>query len=138
MKRPALQTIRHSTKHRSADSRRRLSRGLMFAAAVALLGRPLPLVWLLHASALNADSIGALAKIMRQQRLSAITLDAALADPAYAQPDDYAGPDGNEWLERWSETLHRELPWPTMPHVPKDIAVASAALDHEPGEHGTP
>ena len=108
------------------------------SAAVALLGRPLPLVWLLHASALNADSIGALAKIVRQQRLTPVTLDAAMADPAYLQTDDYAGPDGNEWLERWSETLHRDLPWDKMPHVPKDIATESASLDDEPGEHGTP
>ncbi len=67
-----------------------------------------------------------------------MTLDAAMADPAYLQTDDYAGPDGNEWLERWSVTLHRELPWEKMPQVPKDIAVESAALDDEPGEHGTP
>lgn len=108
------------------------------SAAVALLGRPLPLVWLLHASKLNADSIGALAKIMRRQRLDAVTLDTAMADPAYLQPEAYVGPDGNEWLERWSEALHRELPWGTMPPIPKDIAVASAALDDEAGKHGTP
>ena len=108
------------------------------SAAVALLGRPLPLVWLLHASALNADSIGALARIVYKQRLTPVPLDVAMADPAYRQSDDYAGPDGNEWLERWSVVLHRELPWATMPHVPKDIAVESAALDDEPGKHGTP
>ncbi len=108
------------------------------SAAVALLGRPLPLVWLLHASRLNADSIGALAAIMHRQHLTAVTLDTAMADPAYAQPEAYVGPDGNEWLERWSEALHRELPWGKMPSIPKDIAVASAALDDEPGEHGTP
>ena len=107
-------------------------------AARALLGRPLPLVWLLHASRLNADSIAALAKIVRRQRLTPITLDAAMADPAYAQVDDYAGPDGNEWLERWSVTLHRELPWDKMPKVPNDIAVASAVLDDEPVAHGAP
>ena len=44
-----------------------------------------------------------------------------MADPAYALTDDYAGPDGNEWLERWSVTLHRDLPWTTMPAVPPDI-----------------
>ncbi len=108
------------------------------SAAMALLGRPLPLVWLLHASKLNADSIDALARIVRRAHLTPVTLDTAMADPAYTLADNYAGPDGNEWLERWSETLHRELPWNTMPHVPKDIATESAALDDEPVVHGTP
>ncbi len=108
------------------------------SAGLALLGRRPALVWLLHASKLNADSIGALARIVRHERLTPVTLDVAMADPAYAMLDDYAGPDGNEWLERWSVMLHRELPWSKMPKVSSDIAVESAALDDEPGEHGTP
>ncbi len=108
------------------------------SAARALFGRQPPLVWLLHASRLNADSIGALAKIMRHERLTPVTLDAAMADPAYGLTDDYAGPDGNEWLERWSVTLHRDLPWDEMPKVPKDIVVESAALDDEPGGMARP
>lgn len=108
------------------------------SAALALLGRQPPLVWLLHASRLNADSIGALAKIVRHERLTPVTLDTAMADPAYDLVDDYAGPDGNEWLERWSVMLHRALPWSKMPKIPTDILIESAALDDEPGEHGTP
>ncbi len=106
------------------------------SAALALLGRRPALVWLLHASRLNADSIDALARIIRANGLDPVTLDAAMADPAYLQPDDYAGPNGIEWLERWSLTLHRDLPWDTMPKVPADIRGASDALDDEPGEHG--
>ncbi len=108
------------------------------SAALALFGRRPALVWLLHASKLNADSIGALARIIRHERLTPATLDAAMADPAYATPEDYAGPDGNEWLERWSLTLHRELPWETMPHVPGDIEVASTRLSDPADDHGTP
>lgn len=107
------------------------------SAGLALLGRRPALVWLLHASRLNADSIGPLAKIMRHERLDPVTLDTAMADPAYRLTDDYAGPDGNEWLERWSVTLHRELPWNTMPHPTADI-VRSAALKDDAADHGTP
>lgn len=106
------------------------------AAALALFDRRPPLIWLLHASRLNADSIAGLAKIVRHEGLSPVTLDTAIADPAYAMRDDYAGPNGIEWLERWATMLHRDLPWNVMPKVPGDIAVASAELDagddHEP------
>lgn len=108
------------------------------SAGLALLGRRPALVWLLHASKLNADSIGALAKIIHSQRLTPVNLDTAMADPAYRTPENYIGPNGIEWLERWSLTLHRDLPWETMPKPPKDIADESAALDDEPVAHGTP
>ena len=108
------------------------------SAGLALLGRRPALVWLLHASRLNADSIGALAKIVHHERLTPVSLDTAMADPAYRLTDDYAGPDGNEWLERWSVTLHRELPWETMPHPPKDIETQNAALEDDTADHGTP
>ena len=108
------------------------------SAGLALLGRRPALVWLLHASRLNADSIGALAKIVRSQRLMPVSLDTAMADPVYRLTDDYAGPDGNEWLERWSVMLHRELPWETMPHPPRDIEVRNAALEDDTADHGTP
>ena len=108
------------------------------SAAFALTGRHPPLVWLLHASKLNADSIGALARIVRRARMTPVSLDTAMADPMYALTDDYAGPDGNEWLERWSVMLHRDLPWDAMPKVDRDIVREAVVLDDEPGQHGTP
>ena len=99
------------------------------AAGLSLLGRHPAFVLLLHASRLNADSIGALAAILRHEKLHGVTLDAAMTDPAYAMVDDYAGPDGNEWLERWSVTMGKDLPWESMPKMPPGIKTASAALD---------
>ncbi|HEY0270271.1 MAG TPA: polysaccharide deacetylase family protein [Sphingomonas sp.] len=98
-------------------------------AAIGLTGRDPPLVFLLHASQLNADSIDALAAILRKERLRPVSLDRAMADPAYALPDTYVGPDGEEWLERWSESLHKTLPWASMPMVPAAIVSADARLD---------
>jgi peptidoglycan/xylan/chitin deacetylase (PgdA/CDA1 family) len=101
-------------------------------AALGLLGRKPAFVFLLHASRLNADCIDALARILIDQKLQAITLDRAVADPAYRLADDYAGPDGDGWLTRWASTLHKELPWARLPQVPEDIVASSARLDAIP------
>ena len=104
-------------------------------AAIGLFGREPSFVMLLHASRLNAASIDALAAIFREARLKPITLDAALRDPAYRTADHYVGPDGNEWLERWSHTLHKRLPFETMPRVPKAVVTGDARLEAIPDPH---
>jgi hypothetical protein len=81
-------------------------------AASKLLGRRPAFVFLLHASRLNADCIDALSAILHDNDLHAVSLDRAMADPAYTIADTYVGPDGNEWLSRWSLTLHRDFPNP--------------------------
>ncbi|UAK22859.1 polysaccharide deacetylase family protein [Sphingomonas nostoxanthinifaciens] len=91
-------------------------------AAVTLLGREPAFVLLLHASRLNAASIDALAAILDANGLRSVTLDRAMRDPAYRIADDYVGPDGDEWLTRWSLTLHRDLPYASLPKVPAWIA----------------
>jgi peptidoglycan-N-acetylglucosamine deacetylase len=101
-------------------------------AALALLGRRPAFVFLLHASRLNADCIGALAVVLRSNGLHAVRLDAAMRDPAYSIPDTYAGPNGDEWLSRWSLTLHKDLPWGSFPEPPPDIAAENARLDTAP------
>ena len=52
-----------------------------------------------------------------------------MRDPAYRTRDDYVGPDGNEWLERWSLTLHRDLPFESIPKVPADIVERDTQLE---------
>ena len=99
------------------------------SASVALLGREVPFVILLHASRLNADSIDDLALILKANHLHGVSLKHAMKDPAYRTPDNYAGPNGIEWLERWSLTLHKEMPWRSMPTPPADIAALSTRLD---------
>lgn len=100
-------------------------------ASVALLGREIDFVFLLHASRLNGDSIGALARILSHNHLKVVSLDKAMQDPAYTLRDDYVGPDGNEWLERWSQTMHKPLPYEIFPKVPQSIVTASDRLDHD-------
>lgn len=98
-------------------------------AGRALFGRQPSFVFLLHASRLNAASIDALAVILRDARLRVVPLDVAMRDPAYRTADGYIGPDGNEWLERWSLTLHRDLPFETIPKVPAEIVRRDVRLE---------
>ncbi len=92
------------------------------AAAFGLLGRRPAFVMLLHASRLNADTIGELATVLRDQQLSFVTLAAAMRDPAYRIADPYVGQDGDTWLTRWSLALHRDLPWAALPPLPPEVA----------------
>jgi peptidoglycan/xylan/chitin deacetylase (PgdA/CDA1 family) len=102
------------------------------AAALQLLDRRPAFVFLLHATRLNADSIDALSAILKRNDLTPVSLDRAMADPAYAIADTYVGPDGDEWLSRWSLTLGKDLPWDSFPEPPADIAAEDNRLDPSP------
>lgn len=99
------------------------------SASVALLGREPAFVFLLHASRLNAASIDSLAQILRAQKLRVVPLDTAIRDPAYTIADTYVGPNGSGWLDRWSLTLHRSLPYASLPAVPNTILTYDARLE---------
>lgn len=98
-------------------------------AAFKLLGRTPPLVFLLHASRLNAASIDGIAAVFKASKINVVSLDKAMRDRAYQTPDTYVGAHGAQWLERWAQTLHRELPWSSIPRVPADIAAANTKLE---------
>ena len=102
------------------------------AAALELLGRRPALVFLLHASRLNADSIDGLADILRRNGLKAVTLERAMRDEAYTIPDDKPDMGGDEWLSRWADQLHKPLPWTSFPEAPEDIVAAEKRLDTDP------
>jgi len=101
-------------------------------AALELLGRRPDLVFLLHGSRINADSIGGLAAVLKRNRLKPVSLDRAMRDRAYAIPDDRPDQAGDEWLSRWSELLHKPLPWASFPPPPADIEAADKRLDSDP------
>jgi len=100
-------------------------------AAHALFGRDIAYVMLLHDTRLNADSFDGLAEIFNRQNLHPISLEQAIQDPAYKTPDNYSGKDGIEWLERWSLTLNKELPWDDYEEVPKGIETEYNKLDSQ-------
>jgi hypothetical protein len=101
-------------------------------AAFELLGRRPALVFLLHGSRLNADSIDDLADILHRNGLKAVSLERAMRDKAYALREDQPDTAGDEWLTRWAEQLHKDLPWGAFPQPPADIAAAEKRLDTDP------
>ena len=101
-------------------------------AALQLLGRRPSLVFLLHATRINADSLNDLAAILRRNHLRPVSLARAMRDPAYAIPDDKPDQAGDEWLSRWSELLKTPLPWASFPNPPADIEAEDKRLDSEP------
>ncbi len=98
-------------------------------AAHALFGRDIAYVMLLHDTRLNADCFEGLAAILKRQNLHPVRLDQAMRDPAYQTADTYSGKDGIEWMERWSDTLKKELPWDDYEEVPKGIEKEYNRLD---------
>lgn len=68
----------------------------------ALLGYVLPQVLLLHANALVAHTLEDLVTGLRARGYRFVSLDEALADPAYARQDGYFGLFGPSWIHRWA------------------------------------
>jgi peptidoglycan/xylan/chitin deacetylase (PgdA/CDA1 family) len=76
--------------------------------AIAIAGRPIPQIFLAHASRLNADAFDAIASWLTTRGYAFIPLEQALADSVYSSPDRYTGASGMTWLHRWAIT--RDLP----------------------------
>jgi peptidoglycan/xylan/chitin deacetylase (PgdA/CDA1 family) len=72
-------------------------------ASSRLFGREISQVLLLHANALNADSLDPLIAMLQSRGYRFVTLTDALEDPAYRTPDDYLGSEGFSCLLRWAQ-----------------------------------
>jgi len=75
------------------------------------LGRQVRHVLLLHANALAADHLDALLTRLEADGARFVSLDHALADPAYAREDDYAGGIGLSWLYRFAPQMTDAWAW---------------------------
>jgi peptidoglycan-N-acetylglucosamine deacetylase len=79
-------------------------------------GREIPQVLLLHANSLNADRFDALAEALVRRGYRFVTLQQALEDSAYRQPDRFVGAPGNSWFNHWEVTAGRpRIPTPAPP-----------------------
>jgi peptidoglycan/xylan/chitin deacetylase (PgdA/CDA1 family) len=70
-----------------------------------IFSREIPHVMLLHVNRLNADVIDKLLDIFEQKRYAFVSLDTALADPAYKTPDADITKYGPMWGYRWAREL---------------------------------
>jgi peptidoglycan-N-acetylglucosamine deacetylase len=84
-----------------------------------LFGREIPQVLLLHDSELNAEELDAFLTRIEQRGYRFVSLDEALADPAYATPDLYVGPEGISWLNRWRISFGQDPDFKHNPDPPK-------------------
>jgi peptidoglycan/xylan/chitin deacetylase (PgdA/CDA1 family) len=74
-----------------------------------LFRREIPQILLVHANQLNGDHFSEMIAMMKRRGYSFVTLDEALADPAYQSRDDYVGAIGVSWLQRWLVTRGGEF-----------------------------
>lgn len=95
--------------------------------SVALLGRPMRQILLIHANALNALALPRWLPMLESRGYRFITLDRALEDPAFAtMRDDYYGAGGITWLHRWALTAgKRGVFFAGEPEVPAWVQQAS-------------
>lgn len=66
----------------------------------AVVGREIKQILLVHANELNADRFDELAAMIKRRGYTFITLEQALADPAYKLPEAQTT-GGMSWLHRW-------------------------------------
>ena len=81
-------------------------------------GREVKHVLLLHANELNADRFDELAAMLKRRGYAFVTLEEALKDAAYAEPDALHR-TGVSWLHRWR--LAKGLPIKWEPEAPKFV-----------------
>lgn len=95
----------------------------------ALFGREIPQVLLTHANPLNARAMPLLLERLEKRGYAFVTLDEALADPAWKSPDGYLGPHGPSWLHRFAAARGEDVKalFRAEPEAPKWVADLDAA-----------
>ncbi|MGE0352506.1 MAG: polysaccharide deacetylase family protein [Gemmatimonadales bacterium] len=81
-----------------------LDRSFAFAesVSVAVIGREVPQILLLHANELNADQMAHVLDRIHRRGYRFAGVKEVLADPVYRRASNYLGPRGLSWLLRWS------------------------------------
>jgi peptidoglycan-N-acetylglucosamine deacetylase len=72
--------------------------------SVDVVGREFPQILLLHSNKLNAAAAPDLISMLEKRGYEFVSLEKALTDAAYGQPNEYAGRGGFSWIHRWSMT----------------------------------
>jgi peptidoglycan/xylan/chitin deacetylase (PgdA/CDA1 family) len=88
-------------------------------ASIDVFGREIAQILLIHCNELNAFALGETIATMRARGYRFITLEEAMADPAYARRDTFTGPGGS-WLGRSAAALGKTIT-STAPRVPEWI-----------------
>lgn len=79
--------------------------------------RQVPQIFLVHDNQINLECLDAVLTKLEKRGYKFISLDEALADPAYATPDIYVG-DGMSWLDKWKLALNLKIDKERGPEPP--------------------
>lgn len=90
-----------------------------------LLGRQVSQTLLIHANITTAEHLGELVRMFRKKGYEIVSLEEALRDEAYRQPDTFTGRAGISWLHRWALYKGKEYLEPNEPMVPAFVLKAS-------------
>jgi peptidoglycan/xylan/chitin deacetylase (PgdA/CDA1 family) len=96
-------------------------RATEFAERVSreMFGRDIPQTILLHANDLNADALDELLTRLEGRGYRFVSLDAAMADPAYRIRDTFVTTFGPTWLWRWAKSEGMTIRFNDDPEPPQ-------------------
>ena len=95
-------------------------------ASMEVFGREIAQILLIHCNELNSVAVRDTITRMRQRGYRFITLDEAMADPAYARRDTFTGPGGS-WISRSATAMGKRIESTQSPRVPAWVTAAAAA-----------
>jgi peptidoglycan/xylan/chitin deacetylase (PgdA/CDA1 family) len=95
------------------------------AASGRVFGREIPQVLLIHANALNADTLTRVLADLTTRGYRFVTLDEVMRDEAYRTPDTWVGRGGPTWLFRWSRSLGKTVTFADEPEPPTWVVDAA-------------
>jgi peptidoglycan/xylan/chitin deacetylase (PgdA/CDA1 family) len=90
-----------------------------------LFGREIRQILLLHANSINAEYLDDVIESYKKRGYKLVSLEEALKDKAYKNPDTFVGRSGISWLHRWALERGKENLIPDEPRVPKFVMVAA-------------
>lgn len=91
----------------------------------SLFHRDIAQILLIHDSELEAECLDQLLTSLERRGYRFVTLDQALADPAYKTPDLFIGDEGCSWLIRWKLAFGQKADCESEPDPPSWVMKAS-------------
>ena len=99
-------------------------------ASEKIFGRNIRHTWLLHVNLINSYAMEDLLKIVDELGYKFVTLDRALEDKAYLEPDNYYAPFGVSWLYRWDFTRGKVVDWSQDPEPDNNPFIKAKNLNY--------
>jgi peptidoglycan/xylan/chitin deacetylase (PgdA/CDA1 family) len=84
-----------------------------------IFGREIIQTLLIHSNDITTDCLDEMLKLFEARGYSFATLDEAMADPAYATPDNYVTDRGPTWLWRWMKSKGMKIKFDKDPEPPR-------------------